>query len=127
MRTFRLGGIHPPENKITAGITIREIAVPGQVSIPIFQHIGAPPKVLVERGQEVRTGQLIASGEGFISANIHSSVSGKVLKIDNITDISGYKRTAVVIKVEGDHWTDSIDRTPDLNRKIKPGSQEIIR
>jgi len=127
VRTFKPGGIHPPENKITAGIPIREITVPEQVSIPIFQHIGAPPKILVERGQEVKVGQILASSEGFISANVHTSVSGKILKIDNITDISGYKRTAVIIKVDGDTWIDTIDRSPDLRKKIEPKSQEIIQ
>ena len=81
-KTFRPGGIHPSENKITAGSNVRELSLPGQVSIPLNQHIGAPPKVLVERGDMVKVGQLIAQGEGFISANIHSSVSGKVVKLD---------------------------------------------
>jgi electron transport complex protein RnfC len=127
LRTFPLGGIHPPENKLTAGSGIRQLPVPGQVNIPIYQHIGAPPKIIVERGQEVLVGQLLASGEVFISAGVHSSVSGKVVKIENVTDISGYKRTAVVINVEGDRWMDSIDRSPALVKKIKPDSQEIIQ
>jgi electron transport complex protein RnfC len=127
LRTFPLGGIHPPENKLTAGSGIRQLPVPGQVNIPIYQHIGAPPKIIVERGQEVLVGQLLASGEVFISAGVHSSVSGKVVKIENVTDISGYKRTAVVINVEGDRWMDSIDRSSALVKKIKPDSQEIIQ
>ncbi len=127
MKTFRTGGIHPPENKLTAGSSIRELPLPSEASIPIYQHIGAPPKVIVERGQEVLTGQPIASSEGFISANIHSSVSGKVLKIDRVTDISGYRRTAVVIKVEGDRWDESIDRSPGLKKRIETGPQEIVR
>jgi electron transport complex protein RnfC len=127
LRTFPLGGIHPPENKFTAGSGIRQLPVPEQVSIPIYQHIGAPPKIIVDRGQEVLVGQPLASGEGFISAGVHSSVSGKVFKIENVTDISGYKRTAVVINVEGDRWMDSIDRSPALVKKIKPDSQGIIQ
>lgn len=127
MRTFKLGGIHPPANKIAAGIGIRELPVPEQVSIPIFQHIGAPPKIIVERGQQVKAGQLLAGSEGFISANIHSSVSGKIQKIDTVTDISGYKRTAVIIKVEGDEWLESIDRSQELNREITVRPPEIVR
>ncbi len=127
MRTFRLGGIHPPDNKITAGSSIRELPVPEQVSIPIFQHIGAPPKILVERGAEIKVGEPIASSEGFISAFIHSSVSGKVIKIDKVTDISGYKRMAVVVKVDGDSWQDGIDRSPELKKEIKIEPQEIIQ
>ena len=127
MRTFKLGGIHPPENKITAGSAIRELPIPEQVSIPIYQHIGAPPKIIVERGQEVLVGQPLANSEGFISSNIHSSVSGKILKIDNITDISGYKRTAFVIRVNGDNWVETIDRSDKLVKKIESESQEIVQ
>ena len=127
MKTFRLGGIHPAENKITAGSSIRELPIPEQVSIPIFQHIGAPPKIIVERGQEVLVGQPIALSEGFISAGVHSSVSGKVLKIDSVTDISGYKRTAVTVKVDGDRWDDSIDRSTELADKIDTGPQDIVQ
>ena len=57
--------------------------------------MGAPAKVLVEKGEAVKTGQLIARGEGFLSGNIHASASGKVTKIDEVQDVSGYKRTAV--------------------------------
>ncbi len=108
-KTFRPGGIHPSENKLTAGSKIEELSVPGLVSIPLNQHIGASPKILVEKGDMVKVGQLIAQGEGFISANVHSSVSGKVLKVDAVLDISGYKRKAVTIKVEGDEWGEEID------------------
>ncbi|MFC2115529.1 electron transport complex subunit RsxC [Bacteroidota bacterium] len=126
MRTFKLGGIHPSENKITAGNSIRELPVPEQVSIPIFQHIGAPPNIIVERGEEVVVGQTLASSEGFISASIHSSVSGKVIKIDKVYDISGYKRTAVIINVAGDKWLDSIVRSPELKKEIDLDPKEII-
>ncbi len=126
-KTFRPGGIHPSENKLTAGSEIRAIPVPAQVSIPMSQHIGALPKILVEKGDSVKVGQLIARGEGFISANIHSSVSGKVLKVDAVTDMSGYKRNAVTIKVDGDEWMEDIDTTPDLVREISLEPHEIVR
>ncbi len=127
MRTFKQGGIHPPENKITAGSSIRELPIPEQVSIPIFQHIGAPPKILVERGDQILVGQPLAASEGFISSFIHSSVSGKIIKIDGVTDISGYKRTAIVVKVDGDTWMDDIDRSPELKKEIAIEAPEIIQ
>ncbi len=126
-KTFRPGGIHPSENKLTAGSTIEELPVPEQVSIPLNQHIGAAPKVLVERGDQVKVGQLIARGEGFISANIHSSVSGKVLKIAAVVDMSGYKRNAISIKVDGDEWVEEIDRSPELITEIALERQEIVQ
>ena len=126
-KTFRPGGIHPSENKLTAGSEIRELPVPGQVSIPLNQHIGASPRILVEKGDMVKVGQLIAEGEGFISANIHSSVSGKVLKVDVVVDISGYKRKAITIKVEGDEWSEEIDRSTEPVREISLERHEIVQ
>ena len=126
LKTFKKGGIHPFENKITAGDKIQQLPLPAQVSIPLRQHIGAHPRILVERGDQVRAGQLIAQGEGFISANIHSSVSGKVIKIDKMIDISGYRRTSIVIKVEGDEWLEDIDRNTNIGKVIKLDRQEIV-
>jgi electron transport complex protein RnfC len=126
-KTFRPGGIHPPENKLTAGSKIRELPASGQVNIPLNQHIGAPPKVLVENGDRVKVGQLIAQGEGFISSNIHTSVSGKVLKVSAVVDISGYKRNAISILVEGDEWAEEIDTSSELVREINLERHEIVR
>ncbi|MCK5129167.1 MAG: electron transport complex subunit RsxC [Clostridiales bacterium] len=126
-KTFRPGGIHPSENKLTAGSKIRGLPIPGQVSIPMNQHIGASPKILVEKGDMVKVGQLIAQEEGFISANIHSSVSGKVLKVDAVVDMSGYKRKAITIKVEGDEWLEEIDTSTELVKEISLERHEIVR
>ena len=94
LRTFRIGGIHPPENKLSAGKKITALATPKQVIIPLSQHIGAPAQAVVKKGDLVKVGTLLAKAGGFVSANIHSSVSGKVNKIDNALDASGYKRAA---------------------------------
>ncbi len=126
-KTFRPGGIHPSENKLTAGSEIRKLPVPGQVSIPLTQHIGAPPRIIVEKGDPVKVGQLIARGEGFISSNIHASASGKVLKVEPVVDMSGYKRKAIIISVEGDEWMEEIDTSDELIREITLERQEIVR
>jgi electron transport complex protein RnfC len=81
--------------------------------------------VLVNRGDQVRVGQLIAGAEGFVSANIHSSVSGKVLKVDRFMDSSGYRKMAVQIQVEGDEWVDTIDRSDDLVRNTVLPAEDI--
>lgn len=86
LKTFRIGGVHPPENKLSASEPIRILPVPEQVIIPLSQHIGAPATPVVQKGDTVKAGQLIASATGFVSANIHSSVSGTVVAIDNIID-----------------------------------------
>jgi electron transport complex protein RnfC len=123
--TFSRGGVHPPENKISAGKKIEFAGLPEQVVIPVSQHLGAPSKVLVNRGDEVKTGQLIAQSEGFISTNIHSSVTGKVLKVDKFPDASGYKKIAVQIQVEEDSWEEGIDTSDDLLTNIEGTGEEI--
>ena len=126
LRTFRIGGIHPPENKLSAGKKITGLAIPKQVIIPLSQHIGAPAQAVVKKGDTVKVGTLLAKAGGFVSANIHSSVSGKVNKIDNALDASGYKRPAIYIDVEGDEWEESIDRSETLVKECPLPSKEIV-
>lgn len=126
LKTFRIGGIHPPENKLSAGKKITALAAPKQVIIPLSQHIGAPAQAVVKKGDVVKVGTLLAKAGGFVSANIHSSVSGKVNKIDNAIDASGYKRPAIFIDVEGDEWEESIDRSETIIKECNLSSKEII-
>lgn len=127
LKTFKMGGVHPAENKISEKAEIRVLPLPTVANIPISQHLGAPAKAQVQRGDLVKVGQLIAKGEAFISANIHASVSGKVMKIDEVIDTSGYRRTAVVVQVDGDEWVESIDRSPELKKEIALTQKEIIQ
>lgn len=126
LKTFRLGGIHPKENKLSAGYKIESIEIPSEVTIPLAQHIGAPCQPVVKKGDKVKVGTLIGKSVGFISANIHSPVSGTVFKIDKALDASGYKRDAVTIKVEGDEWEDYIDTSDTLIKECNLSSKEII-
>lgn len=126
LRTFKIGGVHPPENKFSADQVVQSIPLPKQVTIPVGQNLGAPSKPVVKKGDEVKVGTLIAKGEGFIAANVHSPVSGKVFKIDDIIDPSGYRRPAVIVNVDGDEWEESIDRSEDIVREISLGKKEII-
>ncbi len=126
LKTFRIGGIHPKERKRSAGIAIQPIAIPDQVIIPLSQHIGAPCQPIVKKGDTVKTGTLIGKSVGFVSAHIHSPVSGTVLKIDKALDASGYKRDAVFIKVEGDVWEESIDRSLQLKKTCDFSPAEIL-
>ncbi len=127
LKTFHKGGVHPPENKLSADKPFERLPLPKSVVIPITQHLGAPPQLLVEKGQTVKTGQLIAEGKVFISANTHSSVTGKIQKIEEVLDSSGYKRIAVIInKVEEDQWVEGIDLSSDLKTDISLSREEII-
>ncbi|MEA3316936.1 MAG: electron transporter RnfC, partial [Bacteroidota bacterium] len=104
LKTFAKGGVHPPEGKLSSDSAIEKLPLPKMVSIPIAQHIGAPAQVIVKKKDKVKVGDLIAKSGGFVSANIHSSVSGTVFKVDSVMDTSGYKKMAVIINVEGDDW-----------------------
>jgi len=82
--------------------------------------------LLWRRGYKVKTGQLIAKANGFISANVHSSVSGTVISIEMLPDLAGNLVQHIVINVEGDEWMENIDRTPEIKREITNSPQEII-
>ncbi len=116
IHTFHLGGVHPEENKITAEISTQVAALPKQAIFPLSQHIGAPAKPVVQRGDKVKVGTLIAEAGGFVSAPIYSSVSGTVAKIDTSIDATGYRKPVIIINVEGDEWEETIDRTEQLEK-----------
>ncbi len=126
LKTFKKGGVHPEENKLSAKNKIEVLPPPQSVIIPLAQHIGVPANPLVAKGDKVMTGQLIARSNGFVSANIHSSVSGTVTKVDIFLDSTGYRRKGVQIKVEGDEWVESIDRSLEIKKDINLSSEEII-
>ena len=128
LKTFSKGGVHPEENKISHDSPIQVQPFPKTVSILLGQHIGKPATPVVNRGDEVKVGTLIAKADGFVSANIHSSVSGKVKKIETILDASGYQKPCITIQCDGeDIWEETIDRTPEIVRDIKLSSEEIIQ
>ncbi|MBQ3631690.1 MAG: electron transport complex subunit RsxC [Prevotella sp.] len=113
-RTFRIGGIHPEENKLTHESATQTAPLPKQAIFPLSQHIGAPAKPVVQKGDKVKVGTLIAEAGGFVSAPIFSSVSGTVFKIDTAIDATGYRKPCIIINVEGDEWEESIDRSDKL-------------
>ena len=114
IRTFRIGGVHPEENKLSHDIATVAAPLPKQAVFPLSQHIGAPAKAVVAKGDKVKVGTLIAEAGGFVSAPVYSSVSGIVAKIDTIIDATGYQKPVIIINVEGDEWEESIDRSDKL-------------
>ena len=114
IRTFSIGGIHPAENKLTHEVATKVAALPKQAIFPLSQHIGAPAKPVVKKGDKVKVGTMIAEAGGFVSAPIFSSVSGTVFKIDTAIDATGYRKPVIIINVEGDEWEESIDRSDKL-------------
>jgi electron transport complex protein RnfC len=128
LKTFSQGGVHPQENKLSADKPIQKLPLPASVSIPISQHIGAPAVPVVERGEQVKTGQIIAKTGGFVSANIHASVSGKIAKISDEMDSSGYRRQAIMIRADKEEqWAEGIDTSDTLIRDIPYKREEILQ
>ncbi|MDD3274117.1 MAG: electron transport complex subunit RsxC [Bacteroidales bacterium] len=125
-KTFKIGGIHPHDNKISVNAAIEDFPVMERAFISMSQHLGAPAEPVVVKGDKVKTGQLIAKSSGFISANVHSSVSGTVHSIEMMPDLAGNLAQHIVINVEGDEWMEGIDRSPEIMREIILSSQEII-
>ena len=109
-----MGGIHPAENKLTHEVPTIVAELPKQAIFPLGQHIGAPAKPVVQKGDKVKVGTMIAEAGGFVSAPIFSSVSGTVFKIDTAIDATGYRKPVIIINVEGDEWEESIDRSNKL-------------
>ena len=91
-------GVHVPHRKHTASCHPERMPIPKTVVIPMAMHIGAPCKPVVNVGDTVGVGQLIGEAGGFVSAPIHSSVSGTVKKIDTIPGGNGSPMTAITIE-----------------------------
>lgn len=127
-KSFRIGGVHPPENKLTADVPLKTLPLPKEVAIPLAQHIGKPAEAAVARGDEVKVGTVIGTAAGFVSANVHASVAGKVKKLDMVVDPQGRRRESVIITVaEEEEWEDGIDTSPDLVTDVTAAPDEIIQ
>lgn len=98
LKTFK-GGIHPnPKKEKTKNIPVRPLSAPEDIYIPLRQHIGAECEPLVKAGDKVLMGQKIGESKSFISAPVHSSVSGEVVKIENYPHPGGGESLTVFIK-----------------------------
>jgi electron transport complex protein RnfC len=113
-------GVHPPDHKeLSSGVPIKEASPPSRVLIQLSQHIGAPCKCTVQIGQEVKKGDLIGEPTGFVSAPVHTSVSGKVVALMDAPNAMGRMVPAVVIENNGkEEWTQLRDN-PDY-MKLPP-------
>jgi electron transport complex protein RnfC len=101
--------------------------MPSALAVMLTQHMGASAKAIVTKGDRVKTGQLIARAEGFLSGNIHAPASGVIGKIDELQDTSGYRRQAIYIDVEGDEWIDGIIQNSHLDAEIKTDGNGILQ
>ena len=97
VKSFK-GGVHPSEYKsLTEDLPLEYMPIPKQIILPLSQHIGKPAKSLVTKKDSIKAGQLIAEAEGFVSAPIHSSVSGIVKLIQVEPNVSGIPKESIII------------------------------
>ena len=126
--TFR-GGTHPYEGKeLSMDLPIKSMLPKDELVFPMSQHIGAPATPTVSVGDTVKMGQVIGEASGFISANIVSSVSGKVTKIEPRLTVSGAKTTCVVIENDGEYQgVDGLGEDRDYTALSKEEIRQIIK
>ncbi len=125
-KTFSIGGVHPDDKKISAGCAIEVLPTPKKVYISMAQHLGGPAKATVAAGDKVKTGQVIGEPTGFISAFVHSSVTGTVKSVGLRKDLAGIPVIHVEIDVEDDEWMDGIDTTDTIVREIPQDTKFIL-
>jgi electron transport complex protein RnfC len=125
-RTFSIGGVHPHDSKISRGCAIEPLPLPPTVYLSVAQHIGAPAKPVVAPGDKVKVGQVVAEPGGFVSAFIHSSVSGTVKSVAPRKDLAGNEVMTIEIAVEGDEWMEGIDTSDTILTEIPDDNKAII-
>ncbi len=134
--TFKKGGIHPDAAKLTAGMPIVALELPRRVVVLLSQHIGAPARACVVRGQHVTRGDVIGEAVAGLSSYIHAPVSGTVKEVGTAPAASGYAGPAVVIEAgDADHEQDMLARksmleilgtAPDRSLSESLSPQEIV-
>ena len=129
LKTFPKGGIHPPQQKLSAGSAIVFGKVPETLLIPVNQHIGRPATVIVKKGDVVKRGDLLAQSSGFISSNVHAPVNGKVLKVFRFPLLGGAIGEVIQLQPEepGKDDRQVLKEDPELMPEIEKLSPEVIR
>ena len=124
--TFSIGGIHPQDAKFSRGCATEVLPLPPVVYVSMAQHLGAPAVPCVAPGDKVKVGTVIGEPSGFISAYVHSPVSGTVKTVAPRKDMLGNNVMHVEITVEGDEWEETIDRTPDIITEIPTDRNAVL-
>jgi Na+-translocating ferredoxin:NAD+ oxidoreductase subunit C len=121
-----LHGVHPPERKeLTEKVPIRRMPFPDEVVLPVRQHAGKPATLIVKRGDRVERGDTLAVADGFISAPVHASASGRISAIEQWPHPDG--TTAMAVRIDVDPHSAQVPRprvVPDW-RQLTP--QQIVQ
>ena len=122
MKSFP-GGYHIPDKKEeTRNKAVEKAKLPSKVVLPLQQHIGAPNQEIVNIGDYVKTGQLIAKSDAPFSAPVHATISGKVVAIEERPIPTAKSAKCIVIEGDGkDEWVELKHRTEADVEKLTPG------
>ena len=119
------GGIHPYDGKeLSKEKPIQELLPKGELTYMLSQHIGAPANPVVEKGDHVKVGQVIAEAGGFVSAPIHASVSGTVKGIESRLTVTGTIGKAIIVENDGQYETVEFEKIDSLEGLSK---QDILK
>ncbi len=123
------GGVHPDDQKLhTRNIKIKNLPVPERIVLPVSQHIGAPNNLTVKKGDYVKMGQCIAETDAFVSARVHSPVSGEIADISYAISAAGVKVPAVIIKNDGlDTLSEDIQPCPNVDSLSADDIKNAVR
>ena len=122
------GGVHPPENKHTENCAIEVMPPPKRVYIPFAQHTGKPARPLVNKGDEVKIGTKIGEADGFISASVHATVSGKVIDIaDHSHPVTGTALCCIIEASDSEDWIEEIGKQRDPDNLTKQQLLDAIK
>ena len=122
------GGVHPAEQKNTENCAIEIMPVPKRVYIPFSQHTGKPAKPSVKKGDEVRIGTKIGEADGFISASVHASISGKVIDIaEHPHPVIGSSLCCIIESNDSEDWSSDLEGDQDIGKMSSAQLVEIVK
>lgn len=122
------GGVHPDDSKKTSSSAIRDISAPAEVRLSLSQHIGAPAKPIVAKGDRVLKFQPVAVAGGFVSAGLHAPTSGTVMGVEPSAHATGRRIPAVVIEPDG--LDEAVDLAGSADARLEKGPEgwkEMVR
>jgi len=123
------GGVHPDDAKdISKNCALEPMPLPAVVVLPVSQHLGAPAKVIVEKGRAVKKGDVVAEPGGFVSIPFHASISGTIKAIEQRYTPLGKKVLSVIIESDGeDRWSDGLNMHRDFASISRDEKRSIVR
>jgi electron transport complex protein RnfC len=122
------GGVHPPEHKNTENCAIEIMPAPKSVYIPFSQHTGKPAKPCVKKGDQVSIGTKIGEADGFISASVHATISGKVIDIaEHPHPVVGSSLCCVIESNDSEDWVSELEGDQDVGKMTSAQLVEIVK